>query len=370
MPVEQDEDTIVLLTDPQASFVSLVKRGANKTPFKIVKQEKNTMKIIQRIVTRKGVTPESISEAVMPDAADALNLKAPQESGAFVQYVQHPEDAFKSDSLEVVDISGDRSILAICGELAQKSEGFVSKLLARKSNEKGVEVPDTIERVDAEILKSDLSGLVWTELDALYNGIRGILCQASSEGSSKKQLAQTMCDNFLKSMDVAISVSKSDEFVAPSDKSGETAEDASEPVAKANDAEATAEEASASTKTEAEEVAKSQTEDEPGEAAATQEAPAKIEDVVAKAVKEAVEQVTKSQADLVEEAVKPLREALAVANETIEKMQRAPSGVVADTSHDGLCSVSKSANDKKCKQKADSTVFAGCFGPISVGRGH
>ena len=359
MPVEQDEDTIVLLTDPQASFVSLVKRGANKTPFKIVKQEKTTMKIIQRIVTRKGVTPESISEAVMPDAADALNLKAPQESGAFVQYVQHPEDAFKSDSLEVVDLSGDRSILAICGELAQKSEGFVSKLLARKSNEKGVEVPDTIERVDAEILKSDLSGLVWTELDALYNGIRGILCQASSEGSSKKQLAQTMCDNFLKSMDVAISVSKSDEFVAPSDKSVETAEAASEPVAKADDAEATAEE-----------VAKSQTDDEPGEASAPPAATAQIEDVVTKAVKEAVEQVTKSQADLVEEAVKPLREALAAANETIEKMQRTPSGIVADTSHDGLCSVAKSEKDKKCKQKADSTVFAGCFGQISVGRGH
>ncbi len=359
MLVEQDEDTIVLLTDPQASFVSLVKRGANKTPFKIVKQEKTTMKIIQRIVTRKGVTPESISEAVMPDAADALNLKAPQESGAFVQYVQHPEDAFKSDSLEVVDISGDRSILAICGELAQKSEGFVSKLLARKSNEKGVEVPDTIERVDAEILKSDMSGLVWTELDALYNGIRGILCQASSEGSSKKQLAQTMCDNFLKSMDVAISVSKSDEFVAPSDKSVETAEAASEPVAKADDAEATAEE-----------VDKSQTDDEPGEASAPPAATAQIEDVVAKAVKEAVEQVTKSQADIVEEAVKPLRDALAAANETIEKMQRAPSGVVADTSHDGLCSVTKAEQDKKCKQKADSTVFAGCFGRISVGRDH
>ena len=355
MPVEQDEDTIVLLTDPQASFVSLVKRGANKTPFKIVKQEKNTMKIIQRIVTRKGVTPESISEAVMPDAADALNLKAPQESGAFVQYVQHPEDAFKSDSLEVVDLSNDRSILAVCGELSQKSEGFVSKLLARKSNEKGVEVPDTVERVDAEILKSDLSGLVWTELDALYNGIRGILCQASSEGSSKKQLAQTMCDNFLKSMDVAISVSKSDAFVPPIAESVETPEATGESVEKA--AETHTEEATAPSKTE-----------EASAEAVVISTP--IEDVVAKAVKEAVEQVTKSQASVVEDAVKPLRDALAAANETIKKMQRTPSGVVADTAHDGLCSVSKSEQDKKCKQKADSTVFAGCFGPISVGRGH
>lgn len=355
MPVEQDEDTIVLLTDPQASFVSLVKRGANKTPFKIVKQEKNTMKIIQRIVTRKGVAPESISEAVMPDAADALNLKAPQESGAFVQYVQHPEDAFKSDSLEVVDLSSDRSILAICGELAQKSEGFVSKLLARKSNEKGVEVPDTIERVDAEILKSDLSGLVWTELDALYNGIRGILCQASAEDFSKKQMAQTMCDNFLKSLDVAISVSKSDAFVPQIAESVETPEATGESVEKA-----------AETQTE-EATAPSETEEASAEAVVIS---TPIEDVVAKAVKEAVEQVTKSQASVVEDAIKPLRDALAAANETIEKMQRTPSGVVADTSHDGLCSVSKSEQDKKCKQKADSTVFAGCFGQISVGRGH
>ena len=222
-----------------------------------------------------------------------------------------------------------------------------------------MEVPDTIERVDAEILKSDLSGLVWTELYAMYNGIRGILCQASAEDFSKKQMAQTMCDNFLKSLDVAISVSKSDAFVPQIAESVETPEATGESVEKAADAEATAEE-----------VAKSQTDDEPGEASAPPAATAKIEDVVAKAVKEAVEQVTKSQADLVEEAVKPLREALAAANETIEKMQRTPSGIVADTSHDGLCSVAKSEKDKKCKQKADSTVFAGCFSPISVGRGH
>lgn len=214
-------DTVVYMTDPEARYVSLVKRGANRTPFRIVKEQKETgMKIIQRIVAKKGTDVEAIKSAVGDEAAKALNLSEPKSAGDFTVYAQHPEEAFKTDSLEVVSLSDDNSVICLCGEMVEKSEGFVSKLLAKKSELNGIEVPASLRPLDAEVLKARLEESVYAELDAMVGGIHSILRQSEGKASEKLQMCRSLCDNFIASVEMAFSTMKADDTVLHRPKQG------------------------------------------------------------------------------------------------------------------------------------------------------
>ncbi len=219
-PNEVDYPVVVYLTEPEAHFVSLVKRGANRTPFHIAKCEKETrpMRIIHRIITKKGIAPEAVKKSVGEEASALLKLDSPEESGSFVVYEQHKADAFKADTMEVVSLAEDNSIICLCGELAKKSEGFISKILDKKEDLQGIEVPESCKSAEPEDVKLAFSCSLFSELDAMGSAIQGILCQSSSESTDKAALIRTICDNFLKSLGTAIQATQSDVFKAPEPK--------------------------------------------------------------------------------------------------------------------------------------------------------
>jgi len=328
---------VVYMTDPEAKFVSLVGRGANRTPFRIVKnQEEPSMKIIQRIVARKGTDVAAIQEAVGAEAASVLNLTNVQESGAFIQYEQHPLEAFKSDSLVVVPMTDDNSVLGICGELVEKNEGFVSKLLSRSNPRKGVEVPDSLSPISEETLKGDMSHIVWTELGALCNALGGVLEQSASEDSDKLSLCKALCENFLKSVETAVEVSKSEDFgPRPVEKSEAEAEaEEKEPEAPAGESD--------------ENLVSDDSQAEAPE-------PAKVDEaaIIEKATKAAAEAAKAA----FEEALKPLQESLNSLSDTVQKMQKAPANVMESREDYGKRSQASKSVDP-------DNIFAGCFGKL------
>ena len=339
------DKTVVYMTDPEARYVSLVKRGANRTPFRIVKQQKEQgMKIIQRIVAKKGTDVAAIKSAVGEEAAAVLNLSEPKDAGAFVLYDQHPEDAFKADTVEVVSLSEDNSVICLCGEMAEKSEGFVSKLLARKTATKGVEVPDTVQPMDAEVLKSSLSSELYGELDAMGNGIANILSQKSGEPGKKLEMVRTLCDNFVASMKSAVDIMKSDEFVAPEKEEHEQAEKKEVPTEIAEDDKQPED----SDKTETTEEAKS--EDRADQPKPIEKSEKPDEGVAKPDYTAKLEEISKSQAAVIESLSKQVAELV----ERVAKMEKAPATVVSSHEDSGKADgVKKSEN-----------VFAGLFGDL------
>lgn len=293
---------VVYMTDPEAKFVSLVGRGANRTPFRIVKnQEEPSMKIIQRIVARKGTDVAAIQEAVGAEAASVLNLTNVQESGAFIQ-----------------------------------NEGFVSKLLSRSNPRKGVEVPDSLSPISEETLKGDMSHIVWTELGALCNALGGVLEQSASEDSDKLSLCKALCENFLKSVETAVEVSKSEDFgPRPVEKSEAEAEaEEKEPEAPAGESD--------------ENLVSDDSQAEAPE-------PAKVDEaaIIEKATKAAAEAAKAA----FEEALKPLQESLNSLSDTVQKMQKAPANVVESREDYGKRSQASKSVDP-------DNIFAGCFGKL------
>lgn len=358
------EDKVVYMTNPEANYVSLVKRGANRTPFRIVKMQKEKgMKVIQRIVAKKGTDVEAIKSAVGDEAAAALQLQSPQEAGAFTVYEQHPESAFKSDELEVVSLSEDNAILALCGEMAEKSDGFsISKLLTKKSQTKVVEVPDMLEAVNQDVLKSDLSDVLWRECDALSAAVHGILAQASGETGKKVDMVKTIFNNFIASLETAASIAKSDDFVLPEKKQETEIPDQPEQTEKSEKA---CEDKKSGEEKECKEKKKDKAEGEEDSKACDnkKKEEQKQEDAVKAEIGEIrqdalIEKTAGEVLGKIQPSLDKMAEQLASLGQTIEKMQKAPAGKVYSLEENGPdLQVNKS-------QKSVQNVFAGCFGDL------
>lgn len=363
--IEPTENVVIYMTEPDAKFVSLVKRGANRTPFRIVKQQEEPgMKIIQRLVVKKGTAVETIKSAVGEEAAGALQLASPKDAGAYTEYVQHPEESFKADTISVVSLADDNSIMAICGEMTEKSEGFsISRLLARKSQNHGVEVPETQETMKAEVLKSVLSDNLWRETDALYSGINAILNQESGENGKRLDMIRTLCDNFIATLEVTIGVLKSDE-ISPRPEPEKAPEPEAAPADKAEpETQEPAQTAAEPTQSEtqaAENPATHETVENPDNTGEKSNEPTPEELEAAKKAEEdrLVELAAKSAFDKLSQPIEELGKQIAELGEVVNKMQKLPAQIISSHEDSGT-----SANAVKSQDQIQS-VFAGCFGQL------
>lgn len=109
---------------PKADMISLVERGANRIPFKIMKQE-NEMKVFDlgSIFTRKSEKgPEVVGVVTMKgDKFDAVK-DAIVASGFDVTDVQEHEDG--SVVFKQGDLEGETTVVRISDELALVTKGF------------------------------------------------------------------------------------------------------------------------------------------------------------------------------------------------------------------------------------------------------
>jgi hypothetical protein len=336
---------IVFMYEPKARFVSLVGRSANKTPFKVVKNEKEIpMKVLQSIVAQAGTDVEAIKAAFDPEVRDALKLTEAEQFGKFVTYIQGPREAFKADSLEVVALKEDNSLLGIQGELVEPDENFIvraAKLFKSQKQEKYVATEDGAP-IDAEVLKSQLSSEMWGEVSALRDALYGILEQRVGTGQEKLELCKTVCKNFLDALELGVTTLKCDSFDFTSfRKAKDDVEKGAAAPEKIAEPEKPAEKAADAPSDNA----------EPNAAAPETSATPDINAVVAKATDEAA----KAMKSIVDEAVKPLAETVKSIQEEVAKMQKTPLTVVRSNEDDGV----------PVKKGEKSNIFAGCFGSLA-----
>jgi hypothetical protein len=323
---KQELRDIVFMYDPQAPrFVSLVKRGANQTPFRVVKNAKeDQVKVVQSIIATKGTGVEVIKTALGQDIAGVAKLENPVEAAGFVTFEQMPREAFKADTFQLVSLTADKSILGLQGELVEKSEGFVAKLFKPAEKSQVISVPEDTPVVSVETYKSALSNEMWEETDALYNIIRGALSQEQGSSEQKLSTVRTAMNNFIASLEMALVVMKCARFDKPEDKSA---------ALKKEDAPK-------------QEPAKAESDN----TAKAQDQPKVDADAIA-------EQAAQKAEQKMAEALKPFAETLKTLSEEVAKMQKAPASVVTDRTDDGV-PASKSA------RKSETSVFKGIFGSL------
>jgi hypothetical protein len=348
---------------PEPKFVSLVRYGANGTPFNIVKNVKSVnqedfmpMKVLQSVVTMSGVGVDVVKAAFNDEVREAVNLAAPKASGSFIVYEQAPRESFKSDSLEVVALNADNSIFGIQGELTQQDSSIVAKLFKKPvQKSEYIGMADADVAVSQDVLKSRLSNTLWEEQDALRDLIRGVLGQENGDSQQKIAVIQQGMNNFLESIRTAVTTFKCEkfEFPAKSDapetqKAPESSEAVGTPDAKAPEV---------SPDTAKQEAAKQ----DAGKAPETQPAQAVDTD---KAIAEAVAKSEQAMAALVDgkmqEVTKSFQDSLKALQEEIVKTMKAPAAVVLSHTEDPIVVVDKS------NKETNDNAFKGCFGNLSL----
>lgn len=193
------KDVITLLSDVDVGFVSLVKHGANWTPWAAIKNEGNTMpgQAIQSILMPIDKDISALKEQfgdqwfALVKSDDTVKFKE------WKRYVQIPEDAFQEHSrgaaFKVTDIPGGG--MFVCGTLkAAKADALTLP---------DVMPMDTpVATVDMGQLQVTFRDVFFDKVDSYVDVVRGIM---SLNGDAKTRIrthtdAWKAVDDFVRTM--------------------------------------------------------------------------------------------------------------------------------------------------------------------------
>lgn len=205
----QMEKEVGFLIDPEVTHVSIVDRGANQTPFKVVKNDKGgekrmTAKVVYSIVAPKTVSTEEITKALGEDLTNIVKYDNKTENGEVVRYVQQPIDSFKEDTLSIVDIDKELNIKALCAEPKVESDNIIGKLFKKKAQ---VILTDEQDLPLEEVVKS-MSWEVSDEMYAMFSALDGVISQTNGDVSKKLKAVKDIWSNFYSFLSDALAVSK------------------------------------------------------------------------------------------------------------------------------------------------------------------
>jgi hypothetical protein len=193
------EDTVVFMTQPDVQFVSLVKHGANRTPFKVLKHEKedSTMKkVVQSILVKNDLPKEQIEKAL-----EGMSKKSATSFKTFTSYPQLSLDRCADGSFMTTKHSDIEGVYVI---LADLKEG---------ESEKGTLQMDAKEAIDYATLDN-----LYTELYAMADVVSGAMRQESAGVEFRKTTILTAIENFRNFAEVTLSSmdsEKADTFIDP-----------------------------------------------------------------------------------------------------------------------------------------------------------
>lgn len=207
MDVEEVEgESIVYMTDPEAHFVSLVKRGANRTPFLVVKahkegrevMEEGRRKVLQAIVAPADLEVDAIKAAFDEDVLDALVFDKVRRRGSTVVYEQFAREAIKADSFELVAVDKEKGIYGLCAEPVVKEQSLVERVFRRKRDAAKAVVVD-VDEVKPQTPEEALDYYrmeLWNELEALVSVLSGAALQKGATVEGVLSTMRQSLDNF------------------------------------------------------------------------------------------------------------------------------------------------------------------------------
>lgn len=174
------EDEVVFMVDPQVEFVSLVKYGANRAPFKVLKQEKETKeesdmnKVVQSVLVRNDLSEEDMTKAL-----EGIDRRDEKKFSTFTAYPQVSVHKCKEDSLIVQKHEDVDGIFFVLGDLAEGT------------GESGTLQVDVKEAVDYATMDN-----LYSELYAMADVVGGAMRQENADADFRKTTILTTIDNF------------------------------------------------------------------------------------------------------------------------------------------------------------------------------
>ena len=203
---ESKTKEVDLLKDVNVEYVSLVKHGANRMPFRVVKSQSeggddsNMRYAIQSILLPKGTSLEDITAMKgLEYLADARTEK--QEFDGYDKLHQIDPKMFDAETMQLLKV-GDGWLLV--GKLSEKADVDEALTLGKEQVEKLAEIPmspmDSIigdpDAAAQQALAMQFRELFEKELYAMLDVVHGSLKQAGTDPKKRKSTIISAIDGF------------------------------------------------------------------------------------------------------------------------------------------------------------------------------
>ena len=204
--VEEVQKDVTLMTNPEAEFVSLVRHGANRMPFRVVKTarkggETSVTFAVHSILLPTGVKLENLASK---EGRQWLSEARVDKAEAHDGYTKLEQTAMKSldpGTLQMVNL-GD-GVLAVVGQL-RKNASVEGALTVGDDVAKGLNLDSPLDApVSTEISQAAMQALTPSfgqlldmEIGSMMNVIYGTLQQTGADAKSRKAAIMKAVDAF------------------------------------------------------------------------------------------------------------------------------------------------------------------------------
>lgn len=195
---QQVTKDVNFLEDVKAKYVSIVKHGANREPFKVIKKEGGKMNVIQAILLPKEKSLSDFAQEEGLKWLAAAKTDTAIQRDSYVEYTQHPAARFKS--LSEPQAIGKTGVSLILGAL--KNEAEKADLLTAPSNMMGTVLVNDASAESIALMTGWTAGdLLYHQIDSLLAVINGTLSQTALGPDEQKQTIVTAAQAFSRFID-------------------------------------------------------------------------------------------------------------------------------------------------------------------------
>lgn len=210
----QVKKKVKLLQNAKVDFVSLVKHGANRQPFRIVKSDDHleggddkAMMIVQSLLVPKGkVLDELTKEEALTWLSEARTDEV-READGYDKLVQLPVEKFEDGSVHMLGL-GDTGVYAIVGKLSSEPTGKELSIgdVELEQLKKFQSVMDTpMEEIEPpKGMVATFGQLLDREIFSMMDVIHGSLRQKAAKPAVRKKTVLGAIDAFSKFMSMAM----------------------------------------------------------------------------------------------------------------------------------------------------------------------
>ena len=212
------EDEVTFLTNVDVEFVSLVRHGANRTPFKILKSDKGGSTMEKVVIA--VLIPKSISDEDAKAHLEGYRTDEVKEYDTYKSYIQVDQESIDLESAEIIQLNDEARVLGVVAFLANPEEKDAEN--AGKDPDKDSDAAKADEDIEPKVIEKealDYATLddVYMELYAMADIVGGALRQSTMDANDRKKIVSTAISNFATFADMVLSNTKADKVVKVED---------------------------------------------------------------------------------------------------------------------------------------------------------
>jgi len=213
---EEVEKDVTMLSSVDPEFVSLVRHGANRMPFRVIKTQKGGEQMgsmfIQSILLTKGVGLADLTGLSDMGYLSEAKTDAKTEFDSYVRYKQADEKLFIPESFKMVKLN--ENVWALTGQLSDSAKSEDMIMLSEKDSKQVGELPTSPMDVvfgDQEAARSaamvtSFKELMDRELSSMLDVVFGSLKQAAADPKKRKKSVLDAVDAFRNFLSVGLDV--------------------------------------------------------------------------------------------------------------------------------------------------------------------